>query len=198
MAGSEAEERIRGKAEAKLRSIFPDARIIHELVLKQGGVRIDLAAVTPTRLVCVEIKSERDVMDRLADQIAAMRLVCDAWAVVCADKWTEECRKIAGFIHTCPESHLDDPPYAWSGLTGLDRDALKGMCNAPARLDMLWADELRAIGCPIPRANRKLATTYISDSRTGSEVRIAVCAALRAREFPRSDPPILKEMARAA
>jgi hypothetical protein len=190
MAGSEAEERIRVKVEAKLRQTFPDARIIHELVLKQGGVRIDLAAVTPTRLICAEIKSERDVMDRLPDQVKAMRLVCDAYIVVVADKWIDKARKVAGWLNTCRESDIDSP----SDFTfaHLERHALKGMCNAPARLDMLWADELRAIGCPIPRANRTIATAYISDACTGRDVRLAVCAALRARSFPRADPAIAK------
>ncbi len=45
MAGSVAEERIRAKVEAAFRRRWPEARIIHELVLDQGGVRIDLAAV---------------------------------------------------------------------------------------------------------------------------------------------------------
>src|SRR3546814_12937862 len=95
MAGSVAEERIRGKVEAKLRLLFPEARLIHELVLKQGGVRIDLAAVTTARLICIEIKSERDVMTRLPDQCAAMRLVCDTWSVRVEDKWLDPGRAIA-------------------------------------------------------------------------------------------------------
>lgn len=190
MAGSAAEERIRGKAEAKLRAIFPDARIIHELVLKQGGVRIDLAAVTPVRLVCVEIKSERDVMTRLPDQVTAMKRVSDAWAVVVADAWYDIARDIAGILHACSESELDGTVRSWAGLHGMERDAMKGMCNAPARLDMLWAEELQRISGLGARANRTDCTRHIADTHTGAEVRKAVCAALRARSFPRADPAI--------
>jgi hypothetical protein len=46
---SAAEARIRTKAEALMRREWPDARIIHEFDL--GGVRLDLAAVTPERLI---------------------------------------------------------------------------------------------------------------------------------------------------
>src|SRR5207237_1641615 len=97
LMGSAAEERIRAKAEVMLRATFPDARIVHELVLQQGGVRIDLAAITPDRLVCVEVKSERDVLARLPEQVAAMRRVCDAWCVVTAEKHLDECRRITSW-----------------------------------------------------------------------------------------------------
>lgn len=186
MAGSEAEERIRGKAEAALRLALPEARIIHELVLRQGGVRIDLAAVTPDRLVCVEIKSERDVLKRLPEQVKAMRLVADAWFVCCATKHLEEVRKIAGWANAMPETQLDAPGYQMRDLT---RDMLKGLCNAPARLEMLWANELHRVA-GLGKGTRGFCVRAASDSRTGSEIRRAVCAELRARHFPRADAPI--------
>lgn len=193
MAGSPAEERIRAKAEAVLRQTFPTARIIHELVLRQGGVRIDLAAVTRDRLICVEIKSERDVLTRLPEQVAAMKLVCDTWRVCCADKHIDKVREIAGWLAAVPESELDTPAYR---LVSMERDSLQGVCNAPARLDMLWADELRWI------AGTKGARWYCiraaSDAKTGGEVRRAVCAALRARSFPRADPAIPLDVAAIA
>lgn len=184
-----AEERIRLKAEAMLRGAFPDARVIHELVLRQGGCRIDLAAVTPDRLICVEVKSERDVLTRLPEQVEAMRRVSDAWCVVTAFKHMAPCREIAGWLHVAEEDGLDRL-HLW-------RDALGGTCNAPARLDMLWADELRWV------AGRKGARwpciTAASDSMTGAEVRRAVCAQLRARAFPRADAAVpLWPMGKAA
>lgn len=183
MAGSEAEERIRVKAEASLRQAFPDARIIHELVLRQGGVRIDLAAVTPIRLICVEIKSERDVLTRLPEQVAAMKKVCDTWRVCCADKHISKVRNIAGWIASVSETEIDARGYH---MMSMERDALKGVCNAPARLDMLWADELRWIAGT--KGARWHCIRSASDAMTGGQVRRAVCAALRARSFPRADP----------
>jgi hypothetical protein len=86
MAGSEAEERIRAKVEAEFRRRWPDARIVHELVLNQGGVRIDLAAITEDALIVAEIKSERDTLTRLAGQVkASLRVAQCVWVVV-ADK----------------------------------------------------------------------------------------------------------------
>ena len=188
MSGSEAEERIRAKAEAMLREVFPSARIVHELVLEQGGCRIDLAAVTTDRLICVEIKSERDVLTRLPAQVAAMREVADAWLVVTADKHVDKCRKIAGWTRTVSETDLEQDRYNFRRQ--LFRDAHVGLCNAPARFRMLHAAELRAISCPSKRANRTLCMTAATDSLTGSQVRRAVCTALRNRGFPRADPPV--------
>lgn len=177
---SAAEERIRVKAEAMLRSAFPDARLVHELVLKQGGCRIDLAAITPDRLICVEVKSERDVLDRLPDQVEAMRRVCDAWCIATAAKHLDKCREIAGWLHAFEEDGL--------ARVGLWRESLGGVCNAPARLDMLWADELRWVARI--KAARWPCIIAASDSMTGAQVRRAVCGALRAREFPRADAAI--------
>ena len=185
MTGSAAEERIRAKAEAHLRRTFPDARIVHELVLQQGGCRIDLAAVTQDRLVCVEVKSERDVLTRLPDQVEAMRRVCDAWRVCCADSHVDKVREVAGWIGAVSETELGTPAYR---LGSLWRDSLEGTCNAPARLDMLWADELRWIAGI--KASRWPCIRAASDSMTGAQVRRAVCAVLRNRSFPRADAPV--------
>ena len=87
MHGSEAEVRIRDKAVALLREALPEARIIHEFDL--FGVRMDLAAVTPEEIVLVEIKSERDKLDRLANQISfATRIGGEVW-VCFHEKWAK-------------------------------------------------------------------------------------------------------------
>lgn len=78
MAASESEERIRAKVEAFLRAEFPDARIVHELKMAEGLVRLDMAAVRPSAITIVEIKSERDVLKRLKSQVvAALRITGD-------------------------------------------------------------------------------------------------------------------------
>ena len=86
MAGSEAEERIRAKAEALLRAERPSARVIHELNTSSGGPRLDLAAVDIDRLTLAEIKSERDVLSRLPDQIRAAGKVSGDVRVFAAEK----------------------------------------------------------------------------------------------------------------
>lgn len=185
MAGSPAEERIRAKGEAMLRAVFPAARIVHELALEQYGVRIDLAAVTLDRLICLEIKSERDVLARLPAQVDAMARVCDAWGVLVASRHRDATCQLLG--RSLPVAEEDRREALGSYLF---RSAHDGLCNGPARLEMLWADELRAIRCPRRDAPRGMCIQAASDSMTGSEVRRAVCAALRSRSFPRADAAI--------
>lgn len=87
MAGSDCEERIRSAVVDSLRRTMPTARIIHELMLRQGvGPRLDVAAVTPDRIVLVEIKSEKDVLKRLSAQVEASLLVTNDVRVVVAEK----------------------------------------------------------------------------------------------------------------
>jgi hypothetical protein len=88
---SDAEARIRSKAEALLRELYPQARIVHEFAV--GGVRLDLAAITEDRLILVEIKSELDTLDRLANQLRfACRIGGEVW-VVYARRWIDEMAK---------------------------------------------------------------------------------------------------------
>lgn len=188
MAGSVAEERIRAKAEAALRDVWPDARIVHELMLRQGGCRIDLAAITETRLIVVEIKSERDVLTRLKEQARQAAEVSDGFSVALAEKhWRK----------AWEENHISimDAAQEDGIVTHLERDVrrvLEAATNSPARLKMLWASELKRIaGLNAPRMP---CIVKASDQYSGSEIRRRVCAALRARTFPRADPPVLSEL----
>lgn len=191
MRASEAEERIRMKAEAALRVAFPDARIIHELVVRQGSCRLDLAAVTEQRLILVEIKSEKDVLTRLEKQAKEARAVADGFKVCVADKHLDKAREITRWTDTCAEADIEREIVHGSYF---QRQVMQGLCNAPARLDMLWANELRIVAQSGPKASRSASILRASDSLTGSEVRRRVCAALRAREFPRADAPILSDL----
>jgi hypothetical protein len=201
MAGSIAEERIRAKAEALLRRRFPDARIVHELVLEQGGVRIDIAAIRPGFLAALEIKSERDTLKRLPEQIKAALKVCDLFGVCIAAKHEPEVGRWPGHKDgaevvlghavdllieqedgfDCRHSAFCD---GWRGNRGETR-----LCNPADRLEMLWAEELKLIS-RAPKMSRQPAKHLICETMTGRQIREAVCAALRARPFPRADPAI--------
>jgi hypothetical protein len=200
MSGSIAEERIRAKAEALLRRLFPDARIIHELVLCQGGVRIDLAAVRPGYIAALEIKSERDVLKRLPSQIEAAMAVTDLFGVCVAEKHAAKFAKSYEprseakialpygahlLVETCDGFETRFTPFheAWAG----DRIQPR-LCNPADRLEMLWADELRVISRS--RHPRQAAKQLACETMTGRQLREAVCAALRARPFPRADAPL--------
>ncbi|MDE2104152.1 MAG: NERD domain-containing protein [Patescibacteria group bacterium] len=205
MSGSAAEERIRGKAEALLRLRYPEARIIHELVLEQGGVRIDLAAVTADRIIAVEIKSEKDVLARLSRQLArAVEIAGDVWLCI-AEKHVAKLEAARG----------------WSDLSGVERDAADALDRALSRcaifverggpdgelmlhwsslgarntpfpdpravFDLLWAAEMRA--ATRLDTTRDQMTRRAVEALSGGEIRRIACAALRRRPFARADAP---------
>lgn len=86
MAGSAAEQAIRDAVVVRLRELFPDGRIIHELNTQgQGSHRIDVASVTPNKIIAVEIKSGKDKLDRLDHQIDAFMRRSD-WLFVAAHR----------------------------------------------------------------------------------------------------------------
>lgn len=187
---SAAEERIRIKAEQALREVWPSARIVHELMLRQGGCRIDLAAITAERLIVVEIKSERDVLDRLKRQQQQARRVADGFSVVLTEKhWRDAWQD--GHVSILEAFKEDEIRI---GLERQCRDVHQATCNAPARLEMLWASELRRVAETGPTSARQFSILKASDNMTGAEVRRRVCAALRARPFPRADQPILSDL----
>lgn len=213
---SQAEEALRLKTEVALRKARPDARIIHELVLTQGGERIDLAAVWSDGMILAEIKSERDTLTRLPAQLrASLNLGCEVWLAL-AEKWRDkidsmqrshlygdehkiENRKNGRLIST---TYAENPDYnsqlwraviCWETADGLavppHRREVYPPADGAAMLDMLWAEELRAISGTHRTDNRLKCMHAAREYMTGQEVRRAACAALLARSFPRADPP---------
>ena len=72
---------------ARLRELWPTARIIHEPSLRYSSNRLDMAAVTETEINAVEIKSSRDVPDRLEAQLRGFAPICSRIIVALAPKW---------------------------------------------------------------------------------------------------------------
>lgn len=212
---SEAEERLRMKAERALRKARPDARIIHELVLTQGGERIDLAAVWADGLILAEVKSEKDTLTRLPGQMnAATSLGCEVWLCL-AEKWRPQIEamtshqleservelrsktgNVIGWTYKTNPAYIPElsrVTLCWEGDDGLLIDWRKERyppADGAAMLDMLWAEELRAISGTHPRDNRLKCMNAAREYKTGRDVRRAACAALLARDFPRADPPV--------
>ena len=214
MAGSVAEERLREKAVAALRERWPAARIIHELQLEQGGIRIDLAAVTEDFIALVEIKSERDVLKRLPSQISRAMAVADEVRIVTVAKHLKGVTDIRSY--RCDDGDdWRDAAEAARAIRGavvmVERDDLGGILrqeesrwrksvhNTPdprARWDLLWAGEMRSaigrhFGGAELRSNKMPRDGMMAvavEHMTGRELRRAVCAQLRNRTFPRADP----------
>lgn len=220
MAGSDAEERIRAKVEAELRQHFPAARIIHELVLSSGVSRLDLAAVTRDQIIVAEIKSERDTLSRLKDQIAmAHEVACATWVVV-AERHRAALNHMNESDSFGPEQprkppltgmwreHWRNPDY----LPGLSRcrlmvEADAGFDVTPAAFwhrrvtdpravfDVLWAGERREAvamhGASVTSKDSCGVThAWAVENMTGVQIRRAVCRALRLRKFARADAPM--------
>lgn len=87
---SSEELRMRELIVPELRRRYPSARIIHELPLRYSTNRIDLAAITETEIISVEIKSSKDVTDRLEAQLRGFMPICSTIIVALAPKWNEQ------------------------------------------------------------------------------------------------------------
>ena len=182
-------------------------------------MRIDLACVTPDLVVLAEVKSERDVLDRLPLQVEMANL-CGDDLIVCTtpghaaeierrskhhlDEWVETSRG----VHTWVKNPDFDKVLA--GVTVLKEvDGVLttgdrwGWTHATeprrvstfARLQLLWAAELRQVASDARigvsgRTTRWDCIALCAELMTGREIRSAVCRALRARSFPRADPVV--------
>lgn len=206
MAGSVAEERIRVKAEAMLRDRYPDARIVHELVLEQGGCRIDVAAILAQGIIAVEIKSERDVLDRLAAQIGAAVKVSRTVMVCTTEKHADKIVALGSYYVAGGASNPDHiPALRHCTVMAEQQDGMLGsvwtggwsdptrILGAEDLLKMLWAPELRRVCYDLgvgQKATRSLCIWQACELLSGQEVRRRVCRELRSRPFPRADPAI--------
>jgi hypothetical protein len=169
---------------------MPDARIIHELNVDVGKCRVDLAAVTTSRIVMVEIKSRKDKLDRLNEQVRRFTPACHALAVCYAsERWNWSDINAAGgwgFDHW-----PDDKASGWT----IDH----WRCNKPpstnALLELLWQAELEAEAFRAGVASRKRIPRdglkrALWENLTGLQVVEAVCRQLRVRHFAEADAPI--------
>ena len=172
---SPAETEIREAVVARLREIRPQSRIIHEInaVNMTAGrpTRIDVLAVGLEDMVAVEIKSERDKLDRLPDQMEGMRSVAHHAIAVLHERFLEEAETNVHAAHEerdgrfyfrrVPETVARQCGYrVWvhpqrvrvikpDGIDGLARwdvEPVHGCTSLPeAALDMLWREELAAM-----------------------------------------------------
>ena len=196
---SEAETEIRDAVVAKLRQCRPNARIIHEINLLDGRVRADVMAVDRAEIITVEIKSERDKLDRLPDQLDAMRR-CSHIAIAALHRkfipeeivdlrsprldcvprdvstwWYPAAQDMAEAQH--PAFQWDEPDLARSLNQALPPDAMS----------LLWRDEMEELCHALrlsvpPRANMKAMAQALRWGATGRDLTLGICAALRKRD----------------
>ncbi len=186
---SEAERYLRGLAVDRLRIELPSARIIHELNVEQGFCRVDLAAVTEDRIVFAEIKSRKDKLDRLRQQVRIFRPCCHEM-VVC---WASE-RWDFKAIYDAGGSGCTHWPENEAGRWNLARYE-RTLPGAPKLLNLLWREELAAEArrhrvAHGSRTPRLPLINMLAMQLTAAEATRAVCRQLRARSFAEADAPI--------
>lgn len=189
---SQAERHLRQLAVDRLRVVAPGARIVHELNIDTGRCRVDIAAIQPERLLFVEVKSRKDKLDRLKEQVRIFGPACHRLAICYAsERWSwEVIRKEAGW--SC-DTWPDDKVSGWT-FSNFEHSPP----NSSAMLNLLWRDELhdearRAGFQPHSRESRLPLINRLWRGLTGDEVVAAVCRQLRARSFAEADPPIFEQ-----
>lgn len=216
---SDEEMAMRALIVPELRKRYPSARIIHELPLRYSSNRIDLAAVTEWEIVSVEIKSSRDVMDRLEAQLRAFQPISSRIIAALAPRWNEKLPTIrtehpsGGIGHRRQYTPTQEIINRIGGVEVWTVDAASGAITEmdgdyyskrkpwlAQMLDMLHVSELVDIANrhQIVTAKRPVHLTLVSDlvdMLQGREVVAAVCRALRARDAfcEGTDAPIILE-----
>lgn len=206
---SEAEADLRVPTVARLREILPGCRIIHEINAGSFGPnRIDVMAVSETRILTAEIKSAKDKLTRLPAQIRSMRSVSHGCFAVLHEKFLKRLGRQPGWYP--PEEARNAVVWVWPQI---DRPSSHVECSAywierdrwqkpkvrltppPGALDLLWREELyeacRAHGIP---AMKKHTMSELTDkliwALTGEEMTRMICGTLRRRACTEADPPI--------
>jgi hypothetical protein len=219
---SSEELRMRELIAPVLRAHWPEARIIHELPLRYSERRIDMAAVTRNDIFAVEIKSSRDVLDRLEEQLRRFAPICSAIFVALAPCHRDDEDRIdfsAAPRRRARTQKLRASEIIREANRGYDRietwtvDVEAGLVDRgsywpsyrarpwPAQmLQMLHRDELlqiagrRRLVASERGATHDFLVELCNNRLTSLGIRADVCAALRARDaFDRaSDAPIVE------
>lgn len=193
---------LRNAVEAWGRQRWPDARVVHELVMDRGQVRLDVGFVCPAWLAVVEVKSGYDSTERLMHQVGLGRLCAnEVW--VAADM--RHRRDVELMQHLLPSvGHLDCQVEIHARrreqepLQLTERQVPRGtLAPVPEMmLALCWVAELRAISerKRVPHGKRATHAAMIRELAqvlSAEEVTAEVCRELRARDcLWRADPPI--------
>jgi hypothetical protein len=198
---------IRDKLEEWCRARWPDARIVHELVMGRGAVRADLAAITPNHIVVFEIKGPYDDTSRLLHQIGMYRLATPEVWIVTASEHDDDGRLIRHLLPSVGHLRVGGISVASMYRVEPERMSLAVAAEAAsfevlpdALLSLLWVSELAAeaararvmtIRSSKPPSHAALVKAMLK--LTPAEQLAAVCRQLRARNaFWRADPPIVE------
>ena len=118
------------------------ARVIPEMALAGHSVRIDLAVLTPTELVGYEIKSDRDTLRRLPDQLAVYRGIFDRLTLVCGPRYEQ---RLLAMLPACYGLYVAETADGSATLRQVREPTPNPDQTGPALASLLWRDEARAL-----------------------------------------------------
>lgn len=201
---AESELALRNGLEAICRERWSEARIVHEIVMGEGRVRADVAALSPAHIAAFEVKGSHDDTTRLLHQVGMYQLcVPEVW-IVADEKHAEDARLIR---HLLPSVGLIlgrnlEKQHGYGRKTGdeitlwVEAEAVPRAPVPEMTLRLLWAAEVRAalcvLGNPVTaKATRRGCLKRLAEIVTPETVVGIVSAQLRARDaLWRADPPI--------
>jgi len=173
-----------------------DVRVLHELVL--GARRADLVFVGERDIAAVEIKSGRDRLDRLRDQVREYSFyVPEVW-IALAPKWIDARSHRHYGINRLLVDAGATPQVVWlePHASKPFRDEL--VCSR--LLELLWASEALAIaqrtdvlpGPAYGQLRKDHVKKLLARLLTGNEIVAEVCRELRSRPLTGlgSDDPV--------
>lgn len=207
---SNDEAEVRSAVVDRLRQWRPNARIMHEINAEQGGNRIDVLAVDQREIIAVEIKSKKDKLDRLSNQVAAMAGCAHHVVAALHEKffietetnpWRSEYERDGAHFYLAPPIGMitgrhhtwrfpEHPKNLWREFPPVIQKTLPG----PA-INILWRSELlemcgRFSVCCGKRPVRKTMINALLWQLSGRDLTLGICAALRARKCIEADPEI--------
>lgn len=200
---AQAELVLRNALEVFCRERWPESRIVHEIVMGEGRVRADVAAIDTAHIAAFEVKGQYDDTTRLLHQVGMYQLcVPEVWMVVPVGSHAEDARLIR---HLIPSVGLlvgagrsMQHYYEFDGKDfGLivEAEAVPREPVPEMMLEMCWAAELIEI-CARTRTSvgkkptRKTMVTALLDLPAPT-LQAEVCTALRSRDaLWRADAPI--------
>lgn len=149
---SRAELLLRNALETFCRERWPAARIVHEIVMGEGRVRADVAAIDTAHIVAFEVKGQYDDTTRLLHQVGMYQLcVPEVWMVV-ATGHSDDAKLIRHLLPSvgllCGAGTKAGTDYVFDGKDfGLvvEAEAVPRQPVPEMMLEMCWRNELVGI-----------------------------------------------------
>lgn len=200
---AKSELALRASLEAFCRERWPDARIVHEIVMGEGRTRADVAAIGPAHIAAFEVKGAYDDTTRLMHQVGMFQLcVPEVW-IVAAENHDRDAKLIRHLLPSVGVLIGTGMGRDYGGRSDLDDVTLRVECEAAPRppvpemaLRMLWAAEVRAACASLKvaygaKTTREHCVKGLLAVAKPDEIIEVVCTQLRGRDaLWRADAPI--------